>query len=402
MNVRSLATDLGKLAMVGLCAWTSLSSAARAQETNASSKLQLINGSSQTLSVFWLADDGEMRKSTTLDANARTSIATTIGHIHVLKDESDGEIARFQSTLPVQAFHFEKTGQVRLADLAAELPQNTVLSVPENANVAAFYSKLLIANGYPILASAAVNDYALLEAGFLVNKLLDSRPQIRDAMVESGSRLYIMSEDEFTTDLPEFRWLAKRSPVSSVSGREYWDARARGLGGSDTDPYCSVGEENLLAYPGDPYSSENILIHEFAHNIHLRGLLNVDPTFDRRLKQVYRKAMSDGLWKGKYASVNHHEYFAEGVQSWFDDNRENDHDHNHVNTRQELVDYDPRLAEICREVFKDIELTYTKPTERLTGHMSGYNPQLAPSFKWPRRLEEAKRAIRKQVEERTQ
>ncbi len=31
--------------------------------------------------------------------------------------------------------------------------------------------------------------------------------------------------------------------------------------------------------------------------------------------------MKAGLWKGKYASVNHHEYFAEGVQSWFDDNR---------------------------------------------------------------------------------
>ena len=43
--------------------------------------------------------------------------------------------------------------------------------------------------------------------------------------------------------------------------------------------------------------------------------------------------MEEGLWKGKYASVNHHEYFAEGVQSWFDNNRENDHDHNHVNTR---------------------------------------------------------------------
>ena len=49
------------------------------------------------------------------------------------------------------------------------------------------------------------------------------------------------------------------------------------------DPYCSCGEENLLAYPGDPYAAENILIHEFAHNIHLRGMVNVDATFDTRL-----------------------------------------------------------------------------------------------------------------------
>lgn len=116
------------------------------------------------------------------------------------------------------------------------------------------------------------------------------------------------------------------------------------MGGSETDAYCTCGEENLLSYRGDPYLTENILIHEFAHNIHLRGLVNVDPTFDPRLQAAYQKAMSAGLWKGKYASVNHHEYFAEGVQSWFDNNREDDHDHNHVDTREELLDYDPELA----------------------------------------------------------
>ena len=45
------------------------------------------------------------------------------------------------------------------------------------------------------------------------------------------------------------------------------------------------------------------------------------------------------------AAVNHHEYFAEGVQSWFDNNRVNDHDHNHVNTRALLLEYDPGLAD---------------------------------------------------------
>jgi hypothetical protein len=61
-------------------------------------------------------------------------------------------------------------------------------------------------------------------------------------------------------------------------------------------------------------------------------MVNVDPTFDPRLKAAYDSAMKAGLWRGKYAGTNHHEYWAEGVQSWFDDNRENDHDHNHVNT----------------------------------------------------------------------
>ncbi len=154
-----------------------------------------------------------------------------------------------------------------------------------------------------------------------------------------------MAHNEYTTDLPEWEWLA-RVPVPGFEGisiRDYRDTRSRGMGGSDTDPYCSCAEENLLAYPGDPYSTENILIHELAHNIHLRGMANVDPTFDVRVRAAYDAARQQGLWKGKYASVNHHEYFAEGVQSWFDDNREHDHDHNHVNTRAELMEYDPRL-----------------------------------------------------------
>ena len=110
--------------------------------------------------------------------------------------------------------------------------------------------------------------------------------------------------------------------------------------------------------------------------------------------------MKAGLWKGKYASVNHHEYFAEGVQSWFDNNRENDHDHNHVNTRAELLEYDPGLAALCREVFGDTELKYTKPATRLTGHLAGYDPAKAPTFVWPERLRKAKERFAAKAQER--
>jgi hypothetical protein len=182
--------------------------------------------------------------------------------------------------------------------------------------------------------------------------------------------------------------------------KDYWDARARGLGGNTTDPLCSCGEENLLAFRGDPYSTENIFIHEFAHNLHLRGMVNVDPTFDPRLKAAYDAAMKADLWRGKYAATNHHEYWAEGVQSWFDDNRENDHDHNHVNTRAELEDYDTGLAALCREVFGDTQLKYTKPTTRLTGHLAGYDPATAPVFVWPERLAKSKAEIHAKAQAR--
>jgi len=278
--------------------------------------------------------------------------------------------------------------------IAAMLPsplhaeEFTVSSPPAELKVDPFHKKYVSANGYSIVASGTVNDFALKEAAYLVNLMLAKRPDVREAMIKSGSRLCIIAHNEFTTDVPEFAWLKPK---------DYWDARARGTGGSQTDPYCSCGEENLLCYPGDPYSTENILIHEFAHNIHLRGMVNVDPTFDRRLKETYDRAMTAGLWKGKYAATNHHEYFAEGVQSWFDNNRENDHDHNHVNTRAELLEYDRGLAEMCREVFGETKLVYTKPATRLKDHLAGYDPTTAPKFVWPERFNESRRQIREKA-----
>ncbi|MDF1659787.1 MAG: hypothetical protein P1U58_19395, partial [Verrucomicrobiales bacterium] len=295
----------------------------------------------------------------------------------------DGTEFAVTSKVPVQGFRFDP---------------------PNPEGIPAFYTQRIDAGGFPIVASENVNPYALEEAAYLIDLMLAERPDVREAMIQSGARLCILAWNEFTTDQPEWKWLETRSlsGFPGVSPKDYRDARARGMGGSLTDPFCSCAEENLLGYPGDPYSTENILIHELAHNIHLRGMVNVDPTFDRRLKATYDSAMEAGLWEGKYASVNHHEYFAEGVQSWFDDNRENDHDHNHVDTREELIDYDPGLAAMCREVFGDTELKYTKPVTRLTGHLEGYDPATAPTFVWPERLQRAKQMIRRAAKNRSE
>jgi hypothetical protein len=336
--------------------------------------LQVINGSREPVDVFWLREPDDRVPTATVEPGDADVITTTLGHRFVLVGRSSGVEVPAESVVLVQAVRFEPEGR---------------------DGVPAFYTQHRSAGGYPIVASARVNPYALEEAAYLVELLLAKRPDVREAMIKSGSRLCIHAHDEFTTDLPEFAHLAgTRVPeFPDLAPADYWDARARGLGGSHDDPYCSCAEENLLCYPGDPYATENILIHEFAHNIHLRGMANVDPTFDARLEAAYDAAMKAGLWRGKYPSVNHHEYFAEGVQSWFDNNREDDHEHNHVNTRAELVDYDPRLAALCREVFGDTELTYTRPTTRLTGHMEGYDPARAPRFTWPERLAHAHEVI---------
>jgi hypothetical protein len=88
-------------------------------------------------------------------------------------------------------------------------------------------------------------------------------------MAANKTRFTVMAHDEWTTDVPEH---------SDLRPPEYWDRRARGLGATRSRPSVSCGEENLLAMKGDPYSTENILIHEFAHAIHEMGLSTVDPT----------------------------------------------------------------------------------------------------------------------------
>jgi hypothetical protein len=339
-------------------------------------KLQIINGSNQIVDIFWLESPNKRVPNGSLAPDKDTIINTTLGHRFAIVGRNDKSETIVTSEVLVQTFRV--------------------------GGVPAFYTQRVEAHGIPIVASAKVNPYALKEAAYIIDMMLAKRPDVREAMIKSGARLSIMAWNEFTTDLPEWSWMAEE-PIAGfpdISARDYRDARSRGMGGSETDPFCSCAEENMLCYPGDPYSTENILIHEFAHNIHLRGIVNVDPTFDTRLKATYDVAMQAGLWKGKYASVSHHEYFAEGVQSWYDNNRENDFDHNYVNTRAELLKYDPGLAALCREVFGDTVLKYTKPQTRLTGHLVGYDPATAPKFEWPERLKKAKEAILRQAKAR--
>jgi hypothetical protein len=286
----------------------------------------------------------------------------------------------------------------------AERAELRVTAPPASMKLDAAYTKYVDANGYPVVGIDRVDDYALLEAGYLINMMLHKRPDVLEAMVKGGSRMIVMAHDQWTTEVPEQtepskKWTIEGKDYSPQELKNFWDRRARGLGGSEDDPLCSCAEENLLAYKGDPYRLENILIHEFAHNIHLRGMVKIDKTFDPRLLQAYKDAMKKGLWKGAYGSTNHHEYFAEGVQSWFSNNRPPDHDHNHVDTREELVAYDPVLAALCEEVFGDTVLAYTKPTTRLHGHLEGYDPKTAPEFTWPTRLQPLTKSVRQHPEE---
>lgn len=239
-----------------------------------------------------------------------------------------------------------------------------------------FYQKSADAGGLPIVASAKVSDHALAEAAWIVGKMLDGRADILKAMKESRVRVAVMAIDEFTTDLPDH---------ANLEPKLYWDRRARGLGATPRNPCVSCGEENLLGCPGDPYPDENIFVHEFAHAIHGTGLNKVDPTFDKRLRAAYDAAKERGLWKNTYAMTNHSEYWAEGVQSWFDDNARPNALHNDIRTRAKLKEYDKELAKLCEEVFGDKEWRYLRPAKRKAEdvkHLTNFDPKKLTRFVW--------------------
>ena len=158
-----------------------------------------------------------------------------------------------------------------------------------------------------------------------------------------------MAESEVTTDIPEHSDLNEAFPEVD------WDTRARGLGATLARPATSGAEENILCYSQDVYPNEDILVHEFAHTILQLGVEQQEGgrDFRNRLEAAYREALDAGLWVNTYAGENPDEYWAEGVQSWYGLNDPPGPIHNEVNTRSELQEYDPTLANLIQEVLGD-------------------------------------------------
>lgn len=249
-------------------------------------------------------------------------------------------------------------------------------SVREKYKLDSFYQKWVDVDGLPVMGSKKVSDNALAEAAWIVRQMLADRKDILEAMVKQNVRAAIMAYDEYTTDVPEH---------SAMRPKLYWDRRARGLGATPRIPVVSGAEENLLGFRRDPYPSENIFLHEFSHAIHGTGLNKVDPTFDKRLRAAHKAAIERDLWKNTYAATNPSEYWAEGVQSWFDDNALPNASHNDIRTRAKLKEYDKELAKLCEEVFGDKEWRYVKAKDRKPedlAHLKDYDQKNVPTFKW--------------------
>ena len=230
-----------------------------------------------------------------------------------------------------------------------------VTDIPSGKNIPAFYKKYIETEGLYVTSSAKVSDEALLKACDIISLMLAKRPDVKAHMVKKGCHAMIIGKDEATCDLPEFAHICN-SPDSIA----YWNWRARGFGGAPEDEFsASCGEENLLALPQDKYTGENILIHEFAHLMHMVGIVGVESNFNNRLEAMYQQAKSKGLWENTYAISNKEEYFAECVQSFFNCNRYAEPTngvHNSMNRRTKLKAYDPDMYRLLTEYFYEIEI----------------------------------------------
>ena len=120
-------------------------------------------------------------------------------------------------------------------------------------------------------------------------------------------------------------------------------------------------------------------------------LVNGEPTTaDATVNEEDEVVIVFGGPKRCYAGKNRSEYWAEGVQCWFDTNRTMDHDHNHIHTRAQLKEYDPGLAALCEEVLGDDPWRFVSPRERAgAGHLKGFDPAAAPVRERPPHIQAA-------------
>jgi hypothetical protein len=241
--------------------------------------------------------------------------------------------------------------------------QPSVIPPPERFGVDPYYTKFIWAREFPVLGSPKVSDEALLKANDTIRKLFAYRHDILKALIADGARLVVLGRDERLSELPELRDAQHRSADDGV---RYLDlAPGRKL--------LVVPEENVLGLPSDPVAGKNLVVSVFAKALHQATALRpVDPDFerqrskqqyelrvkrmdvefDRRLQANFDAALGKDLWRGTPAARNRVEYWATGVEAYFDAAGSGfpPHDADRpIITREALQAYDAGLYELVDE-----------------------------------------------------
>ena len=255
--------------------------------------------------------------------------------------------------MPMQAQQLKEYA----GDAELRIPECKITASPKSMHLDKFYKKYVDVNGIPIVTSWRVPDSCIVAAHHTLYAMTSMlKPEVLEAMKKHGTRVAIMARYEGETDIPEHHFMINDTTVNM-------DVRARGMEGTMEVPVTTCAEENILAYQIDKYHAEDILIHEFAHSIHLIGIYQVDPTINEKLDSLLDKAKARGIYANTYRLDNGMEYFAEAVQDWFNVNAEvqrADGKHNWINTREELQAMDPDMYHLLAQYFPATQLQISK------------------------------------------
>ncbi len=207
--------------------------------------------------------------------------------------------------------------------------QPSVMPPPERFKVDPYYTKFTYSREFIVLGSKHVSDEALLKANDTVRKMFAYRHDVLKALIEDGTRLVVLGRREKLSDLPEFQ--SDRTKV-----------------GFDLARYCDyrpdlkrlvVPEENVLGLAGEPFAGKDLVVSVLARALYQvtgrRPVINdfdrrrdkqqyelrvkrLDVEFDRKLRKLHAEATKKELWKGTPAARSPVEYWAAGVEAYFD------------------------------------------------------------------------------------
>ena len=238
---------------------------------------------------------------------------------------------------------------------------------PAHVKAPAIYTQWVDADGFPVVATNAVNPRALDEAAWIIKNMLAHQPGWLRKLGDAGSFLVIL---EHTKLLAHFE-------ISMGVENPDYERRLRGL---FIDKAAAAGEDRTLNYwvkLGKYYSDmASPVVHEVTHIIHHILLENTD--FETRLSTAYNAAKEQGLWGNSYVVKNRKEYLAVGANIWFGERipwlRK------YVDSsRESLQQYDSNLADLLEEVFGNYDWRITPVRERLhLPHLQGYDAVNTP------------------------
>jgi alpha-glucosidase len=258
--------------------------------------------------------------------------------------------------------------------------QPSVIAPPPRFKVDPYYTKFTYAREFPVLGSGRVRDEALLRANDTIRKMFAYRHDILKALIADGARLVVLGRGERLSDLPEFQDAKDKAGFDEVRYLDY----TPGL------KLMAVPEENVLGLPGDPFAGRCMVVGVFARALYrvtgqrpvipdfdqrrdkqqyeLR-VKRLDVEFDQRLGKVYEAAVAKGLWKGTTAARDRVEYWAAGVEAYFDAGGDGQPPAGGrpVTTREALQAYDAELYALVEETMayrEHVDWRYRHPASR--------------------------------------